>query len=153
MFIKTEKGSFIPLANVKGIRPTEKGSIIILNSGERILDKRTPCSVAQSVEHGIPDITEILVDNIKQLQEFKLETKVAVTTLKEEVTNKLTRLGIEVKDTTSKFTNVSNKLHKDANKLTEHTKQLDAILTGLRGDRKSVDNVIKLLQEAIEGDV
>jgi hypothetical protein len=71
MYITTENGNLIPITSIKAVKLTNEGSLVLLKTGEKIKDPRTPVGVFEEAYTLTPDIAPILTSFSELVGEVK----------------------------------------------------------------------------------
>jgi mevalonate kinase len=124
MYITTQKGTLIPITSIKAVKETNDGSLIIVKTGEKVKDPRTPVEVFKEAYSVTPDIEPIvtsfgeLVEEVKTFRSNMANNLSALTTVLQEVTvdvkastKTLTRNGTAAREATD----LAKRSHKEVN--------------------------------------
>lgn len=110
MYIITQKGNLVPLENVKVVKVVEPGgSMIVLRTGERIIDTRTPAEVFKSAYSPNPSITPI-VESFEALSTSMCAFEACVTESLDALTAQLGEANKTVSASTNQLDNCSKGL-------------------------------------------
>jgi hypothetical protein len=132
MYITTENGNLIPITSIKAVKGTNDGSLVILKTGEKVKDPRTPVEVFEEAYQITPDIAPIvasfseLVEEVKTFRSNMANNLSALTAVLQEVT-------VDVKASTKTLTSTGNAA-REATDLAKRNHREVSILIGNLND-------------------
>lgn len=120
MFITTEKGSAIPLANIAFVKPADQGSIIVLKTGQSVKDPRDAAGVFEEAHSQQPqDFNALVASVFKELESLRDRVKSSCYAAEEEMEGALCDLRTGVKTSSKLLTEATLRLDSNSSSLSE----------------------------------
>lgn len=139
MFYITPAGTYVPVQNIKFVRPmTKGGSAVTLKTGEKTTDPRSPDQIFAEMSPA-EDLSLVIVsiyDEIRKMQKQIADTTAVVENETQRCTNNVTAAA-------SKLTNAAEKSKRNSEKL-------ESSITSIKAERSSLSTTIKGIQDAID---
>lgn len=137
-FIVTPKGNYVPVSNVKVVKPLSAGGCVVsLKTGESFKDSRTPAELLSNLVDR--DLTPVVTSIYAEIEALKVG-----------VAHELTKLNSEIRGVTSNTNELNSGVTESARLVVKQVSKLDSATQQLATSQGKIRRVTKELEYAIE---
>ena len=137
-FIVTPNGNYVPVSNVKVVKPLSAGGCVVtLKTGESFKDSRTPADLLSNLVDR--DLTPVVTSIYAEIEALKVG-----------VAHELTKLNSEIRGVTSNTNELNSGVTESARLVVKQVSKLESATGQLSKVEGKVRTLAKELEDAIE---